>query len=165
MTAGFLVQMTFNDITMNKDKKTLERKLQDRFFCVGGGAWQQLWETDKKKPSMGFLTDPVETEPVTPSTRDLKSSIRPELLKRFRAEVLVMQPMTKEDYKLLIPKFGQSLPEMLQGRFIQLAEANLDMAVKEQLGMRYFEEILTDTVCIVSQSQDRPNPKAHSSHP
>lgn len=129
-------------------REELQQKLQTRFFIVGGGAWQKLWETDDVKPSMGFLPDPSEDgSEVEPSTKDLKSSIQPELLKRFRSEVLVMQPMTKEDYQLLIPKFAECLPAMRQANFIKLAEAGIETAVKEQLGMRFFEEILTRSIC------------------
>lgn len=130
------------------DKKELEQKLQTRFFVVGGGAWQSLWEPDDgAKPSMGFLPDLAETGPTEPSAKDLKSSIRPELLKRFRSQVLVMQPMTKSDYQLLIPQFASCLPAMRQEHFSTLAREGIETAVNEQLGMRYFEEILTQAIC------------------
>ena len=129
------------------ERKELENKLKTRFFVVGGGAWQSLWEPeDEAKPSMGFLPDPPEDE-AEPSAKDLKGSIRPELLKRFRSHVLVMQPMTKSDYQLLIPQFAFCLPAMRQECFMTLANEGIEMAVKEQLGMRYFEEILTQTIC------------------
>lgn len=127
-------------------RKELEEKLQTRFFIVGGGAWQRLWETDDKKPSMGFLPD-IPDEEVVLSSKALKTSIQTELLKRFRSEVLVMQPMSKEDYQQLIPQFAQCLPAMRQANFIELAEQGVDTAVREQLGMRYFEEILTQSIC------------------
>ena len=92
------------------------------------------------------MPDPPEDE-VDPSAKDLKSSIRPELLKRFRSQVLVMQPMTKSDYELLIPQFASCLPAMRQDCFMTLANEGIETAVKEQLGMRYFEEILTQTIC------------------
>jgi hypothetical protein len=132
---------------MDKDKKELEEKLQNSFFVVGGGAWQQLWEMDDDRPSMGFNPDLAQARSEAPSSKDLKTSIRPELLKRFRAEVLVMQPMSVEDYRLLIPQFADYLPVTRQALFIRLAEKGLAMAVKEQLGMRYFEEVLTQTIC------------------
>lgn len=132
-------------------RKELEEKLQNRFFIIGGGAWQHLWEADDVKPSMGFLPEPSADVSDTPSSKQLKTSIQPELLKRFRSKVLVMNPMSDEDYKLLIPKFTELLPAMLQERFTSLCNTSLRHAVTDQLGMRYFEEILTQTLCSKSE--------------
>ena len=137
-------------------RKDLENKLKYRFFIVGGGAWQGVWENNDKA-EMGF--NPTSSrESYEPDEKDLKSSIRSELLQRFRNKVLIMKPMTKDDYQLLIPQFAACLPKMRQGQFISLAEKGIDMAVQEQLGMRYFEEILTQTLCRTPEIQP-PNIK------
>jgi len=136
-------------------RQELENKLKNMMFIVGGGAWQALWENEDK-PVMGYNV-PSSREVYEPNEKDLKSSIRPELLKRFRNKVLVMKPMTKNDYKALIFSFADQLPVDQQISFKQRAIKNLKKAVSEQLGMRYFEEVLTDTLCSASQNKE-PSP-------
>ena len=127
------------------DKETLELKLK-KFHIVGGGAWQELWQPEEIQKSMGFNPSDDVAKPVEISQEKLQSSIQPELLRRFRAEVLVMAPLTKDDYKKLISEFTTNLPKEIRTTFSELAHEGIENAVKSNLGMRYFEEVLTNTL-------------------
>lgn len=127
------------------DKELLELKLK-KFYIVGGGAWQELWEPEETQKSMGFNpADDVE-KTVKISQKKLQSSIQPELLRRFRAEVLVMAPLTKDDYTKLISEFTINLPKEIRKTFNELAYEGIENAVNGNLGMRFFEEVLTNTL-------------------
>jgi len=126
-------------------REELQTKLQN-FFIIGGGAWQALWEPEKPSKSMGFLPDEEKIIPKEITQETLQSSIRPELLRRFRAEVLIMKPMTEEDYKTLVPKFAKSLPKEIRKIFKELAYKGVEKAIEDNLNMRYFEETLTQSL-------------------
>jgi len=126
-------------------REELQTKLQN-FFIIGGGAWQALWEPEKPSKSMGFLPDEEKIIPEEITQETLQSSIRPELLRRFRAEVLIMNPMTEDDYKALIPKFAKSLPKEIRNIFKERAYKGITKAIKGNLNMRYFEEIITQSL-------------------
>ena len=126
-------------------REELQTKLQN-FFIIGGGAWQALWEPEKPSKSMGFLPDEEKIIPKEITQETLQSSIRPELLRRFRAEVLIMNPMTEDDYKALIPKFTKSLPKEIRNIFKELAYKGIAKAIEGNLNMRFFEEVTTNAL-------------------
>ena len=78
-----------------------------------------------------------------PTQDDLRSSIRPELLKRFRNAVAIMPAMTARDYEVSINEFTPSLPSKYRAPFKKLAKAGIANAVSQKLGMRFFEEVLS----------------------
>jgi len=129
----------------NEKRQELEEKLMNHFFIVGGGAWQHLWEKRSAKKSMGFSTVPTSApspEKVTIDSKKLKTTIKPELLKRFSDEILIMQPMSKDDYLAMSPKFAKSLPPEVASEFIKIVKSEVDNAIDQQLGMRFFESAL-----------------------
>ena len=130
-------------------REELESRLKHSYFIMGGGAWQQNWEAHD---SIGFSADKVNSVVIHPSVESLKQSIRPELLKRFRDDVCFLMPMTAEDYKDVANAISAKLPERMRLRFINLVKADLHVALKQNLNMRFFERVLTQTL-LESNSQ------------
>jgi len=134
-----------------KLRETLTNRLRYSTFIVGGGAWQNHWEK-KKKPGVAARMDDIAeydeviNKPLEPSHDDLKSSIQPELLKRFSTKIIIMEPMSKRDYIDLIPRFATVLPSACRGLFCKLATEQAAQAHKDMIGMRFYEEILTQTL-------------------
>jgi len=132
-------------------RKILTSRLRYNTFIVGGGAWQSHWEK-KKKPGMAAQMDEITgfdvamNKPLEPSHDDLKSSIPPELLKRFSTQIIIMEPMKKRDYIELIPEFAAVLPPACRGLFSKLATEQAAHAHKDMIGMRFYEEVLTQTL-------------------
>jgi len=132
-------------------REKLTKRLRYSTFIVGGGAWQNHWEK-KKKPGIAARMDEISeydeilNKPLEPSHDDLKASIQPELLKRFSTQIIVMKPMTKRDYIELIPKFAAVLPPACRGLFRKLATEQAGQAHEDMIGMRFYEEILTQTL-------------------
>ena len=134
-------------------REELEMRLQNSYFIVAGGAWQHLWDRDKAK-AMGFGG---REEPALdlPTQDDLRSSIRPELLKRFRNAVTIMPAMTARDYEISINEFTPRLPSKYRAPFKKLAKAGIDQAVSQKLGMRFFEEILSSVLTSPLLSEEK----------
>ncbi len=86
------------------------------------------------------------TEMIESNTMDLKDSMQPELLKRFRDEVIYLQKMTKDEYSTLIPQIASKLPQRIAESFKHKAMENIESAVDQDLGMRYFESIITNVL-------------------
>jgi len=129
----------------------LTNRLRYNTFIVGGGAWQSHWEKKKKPGAAAWMDEIAEyddamSKPLEPSHDDLKSSIQPELLKRFSTQIIVMKPMRKRDYIELIPRFAKILPLACRGLFSKLATEQAAQAHKDMIGMRFYEEILTQTL-------------------
>jgi len=126
----------------------LEEKLRTGVFLVGGGAWQSLWQAEKvDQKTIGFLPSvPNVKQDRKVDHKKLQTSIAPELLRRFRHEVLVMEPMNESEYLQILPGFLKSISRDLRKDFRKLAESQISEAVKSNLGMRFFEEILTQAL-------------------
>lgn len=127
-------------------REQVEARLKNSFFIVAGGAWQHLFEDENTK-SMGFNSE-VST---SIESKDLKKSMQPELLKRFREDIIFLPKMAKQEYATLIAQIASKLPKHIAGGFQKNAMANIDLAVTKDLGMRYFESVIT-TVLIESQN-------------
>lgn len=126
----------------NLTRESLERRLKYTYFFVGGGAWQHIWN---QSDSIGFSSR-AHPKPNTPSTDDLGSSMRPEVLKRFRDEVIFLPPMSEEDYLVVSQAIESSLPKILRVRFHALVKRDLHKAVEQDLGMRFFERVLSQSL-------------------
>jgi len=135
-------------------RQELTEKLQNHFFIVGGGAWQTLWEPASK--TMGFNSSETSEEGQefdSPDYSKLKSSISPELLRRFSPDVLVMHPLTRADYQMLTGEFAKTLKKKHREVFIRLAKQHLNRALKDQIGMRFFESMLTKTLVVMKKEK------------
>ena len=136
---------TFDDMPKEKTpREKLQARLQGNYFVVAGGAWQHLWDK-KKVTQMGFGAADSQVDEL-PTQNDLRSSIRPELLKRFRNEIVIMPAMTTRDYETAINEFAPNLPSKYRTSFRKAAKAGIPKAVAQKLGMRFFEEVLSKTL-------------------
>lgn len=131
-------------MSKKKSREELEERLKNSVFIVAGGAWQHLWEKKNATP-IGFtnLSSNVVNKP---SQDELKSSIRSELLQRFRSEISIMPPMDKQDYDVAMEGIYQRLTPFYQESFFVYYTQRVDEAVEKKLGMRYFEEVLSKTL-------------------
>ena len=125
----------------------LEERLRDNIFLVGAGAWQHLWET-KKQMHIGFGSPQSQDGPSTapPNQQDLRSSIKPELLKRFRSQIVIMPTMDRNAYHETAKSIHDKLPSMYQVTFQRIIDAGIERAIEEAIGMRFFEESYTETL-------------------
>jgi len=131
-----------------KYRSDLQKKLRTRVFIVGGGAWQSLWQKeDGEQNRIGFIAGAVsENVDIKIDHKLLQASIASELLKRFRYEVLLMKPMGEIEYLQMLPEFLKSISIDLREDFRNFAESQMSEAVKNKIGMRFFEEILTQAL-------------------
>ena len=144
-------------------RQKLQARLQGNYFVVAGGAWQHLWDRDTIK-QMGFGSSEVSAQDL-PTQEDLRSSIRPELLKRFRNEITIIPAMTAEDYEISINEFAPRLPSQYRVAFKKASKAGIAHAVSQKLGMRYFEEILSSVLTSPLLSEENDKTEAITADP
>lgn len=124
-------------------KSDVEHKLKTSYLIVGAGTWQHLWtETERR---VGFK---IESMPnVSIDQGKIMKSISPEILLRFRNQVIFLAPMTRTDFTIVLENQLHLIPRNYQNRFIQLVTEAIPRALEHGLGMRIFEEIYTDLCC------------------
>ncbi|MFT4144022.1 MAG: AAA family ATPase, partial [Mobilitalea sp.] len=118
-------------------RKDLQQKLKTRFFIVAAGAWQSEWEPASS--TIGFAGHQQE-QTKTIDRKKLLKSIAPEILNRFRSEVLFLDPMVEDDYLNFASSLMECMPGDLQSWFSHLCLSEIENALTHQLGMRIFEE-------------------------
>lgn len=121
----------------------LEQKLRTTFAIIGAGAWQQEWS--RASETIGFQNSRATARGL--DRRQLLTMISPEILQRFRHDVLFLEPMKREDYLEVLTSLSGLLPIWQRDRFNELAIRSFPRALEDGLGMRIFEEIYTD-LCI-----------------
>lgn len=120
------------------NRELLEKKLKNNVWIAGAGAWQTCWETSRK--AIGF--DQSKQALTVPSQSQLREKIHPELLKRFASEISFIEPMTREDYIEAAKKIVERLDASMADKFLSEFSKCLNEAVENDLGMRYFENIM-----------------------
>ena len=125
-------------------REEIEEKLRSSFFIVGGGAWQSIWE-EATKHQLGFQRTEAESCS-TPTSDQLRSKIPTELLRRFRDEVSCIPPMLENDYRDVAEEVGKLLSLPTREHFQKQFKARLEKAVELNLGMRFFESLMLESV-------------------
>lgn len=124
----------------NADRETLARKLRERVFILGCGAWQSAWNSNSG--TLGFSANAASTiEP--PGRNQILNSIEPKLRQRFRNEVCWMTPMGRTDYHTVSSDIAKRINHPGTRRaWNRLAGPAIEQAVTAGLGMRVFEELM-----------------------
>ena len=117
--------------------------LANKTLIIGGGAFQGIWET-RSKTLIGFSDQAPPSLPV--SLGDLISMLPRELTNRFRAEVLALPMLSRDDYLGMIDRTVAEVPIYLKEAFLRLANERIDAAVECQQGCRFLEEVILDSI-------------------
>jgi len=140
MNAKFQEKITMDDL------EKLNEKLRKNFFIVGGGTWQDYWESQVSS-GIGFnATEEVRVLDKTVLTQHISS----ELLQRFQQDLILMPPLNKEDFLILSKRVAEQISsshiqdaETVQEQFLQAVKSGVDSAVKNKIGMRFIEECVS----------------------
>ena len=121
------------------ERGVLEKRLRERVFIVGCGAWQHAWRSNSRQ--IGF---PMEKASIEPPSRDqLLQLMEPELRQRFRNQICWLPPMGRLDYQTVSDSIVKSIQNPETRRiWCGLADAAIDQALADGLGMRVFEELM-----------------------
>lgn len=114
-----------------------EEKLKNRILIVAAGAWQSCWE--QKRYTIGFHDEATQLGGIERTS--LLPSIAPELLQRFRSEILFLTPMKEQDYLEVMAAQIGLVPNAYQLLYEVMIRQAIPAAVEHGLGMRMFEEI------------------------
>jgi hypothetical protein len=115
-------------------------RLRHGCMLVGTGTWQDLWDVaGGARPSIGF--GPSQESAMAASIRAARV-IPTELLNRFCHEIVLLEPMRREDFASFIAQAG--LDQLAESTGVPI---DLDEAVQSGLGMRWIEG-LTTRICL-----------------
>jgi ATP-dependent Clp protease ATP-binding subunit ClpA len=128
------------ELTRDLMMTEIREKLRTRFFIIGAGAWMGGWQENRQQ--LGFnVTASADRRP---DRRQILQSISPELLQRFRRDIIYLDPMSKRDYQTVAASIMARLPRTLVESFVRACTPAIEVALEESLGMRIFEEVLAD---------------------
>lgn len=133
------------------EREVLEKRLRERVFIVGCGAWQNAWRSNSRQ--IGFPMGKSSIEP--PSRDQIISSMEPELRQRFRSKACWLPPMSRSDYQSVSDSIVMSIPNPEVRRvWCALADATIEQAVADGLGMRVFEELMLTSMLETIKSRE-----------
>jgi SpoVK/Ycf46/Vps4 family AAA+-type ATPase len=135
--------------TLILTRKELQQKFVRGFFLIGCGAWQELW-SDKATAGFTAASSPVRSRP---SSKHLLSTLRPEILNRFRSDILIIPPLTRTEYWQLLNETLARLPRQFQEPMEQTARDTIEHAIEMRKGFRWVEEVLTGAIRMLRRSQ------------
>lgn len=120
------------------------RVLRERMLVVGGGAFQDLWETKNPK-TMGFGAN-APPPPGIPEQHELAMVIPAEIANRFVTPPLILPPMDEGEYRLLLARLCKCLPGRLATRVRAAGNASIGEAVHHGLGCRWAERLILEAL-------------------
>ena len=149
----FLQENILTEPPAPQARGSLEKVLRERVMVIGCGAWQSAWRGNSHQ--MGFSTCKTETPSDPPSRAQILESIEPELRQRFRDSIILMNPMSKDDYLCVAKSIEQIIPHHVIPAWAYLAEDAIQRAIDNTLGMRIFEELLLQAMVMSREGRER----------
>lgn len=115
--------------------------LRNRAYLIGGGAFQDIWES--AGPSIGFsgISQPPEL-----SLGRLAKILPRELVNRFRSSIITLPALSVADYSSMLETAIGTVPAYLRNRFGHLGRERIAEASRQQQGVRFLEELMLDTI-------------------
>lgn len=135
----------------------VEDFLKYRTMIIGGAAFQNIWE-EQNAPSMGFNANDHQDWDA-PQLANLASYLPRELVNRFSSQLFILPQLKKKDYRDMIYTMAVHVPYTWRNRFIEIGLSNLDLAVSDQKGARYAEEVLLSAIVDVGVEIKKEAPK------
>jgi len=139
---------------LSEDKvKELNQKLKRKFLIVGGGTWQEFWENQTTR-SLGFN---AEDQVKSLSKQELVKYVTPEILQRFNRELIVLPPLTRNDFIEMSRQMGERIAKSnplggieVERNFLKAIDDGVDQAVQDKIGMRFIEECMSEGLLATS---------------
>jgi len=132
--------------------KTLQHKLRNNFLIVGSATFQHLFDC---RPSAGFInkTNNIRQLREVMLQRIYKEKILPvELLERFNNNLIIINPITKEDGQQILNKIKQ-VSQFAKQLTPELIDILAEQAASTGHNMRFFEELLTKLIIQKKQQE------------
>lgn len=130
-----------------KRRRLAQARLRCRMLIAAAGAFQHLWE-DANRRHVGFASTRDESAASLPNHDALSRFLPRELVNRFRSRLLPLHPLRREDYVGMLHSTAIRLPQDLRSRFLALGEASVGTALTDQLGVRWLEDLVTETLAV-----------------
>jgi hypothetical protein len=136
------------------DLAVVQQRLAQNVFLIGAGAFQAHWET-RHRDVLGFGPARDNARAATFDHGLMARTMPTELANRFSGPILVLKPLGRDDYAILLEQCVRKLPKALARKVDHLGRASIDQAVQHRLGVRWLEEIILQAL---SNSRDTRTP-------
>jgi SpoVK/Ycf46/Vps4 family AAA+-type ATPase len=128
------------------EQEIAQRHLRRGMLVIAAGAFQSFWEATGVR-RVGFAAAQAPPTPTRrPALQSFSHLLPRELLNRFRAQVVYLEPMRLSGYVAMLHHTAKRLPEELVEPFLELGYESAFAAVESQLGLRWIEELITETL-------------------
>lgn len=120
--------------------ETARIRLADSFFIVGAGAFQAVWQS-KSAGTIGFGSSSSGSS-VSLNKSDMAAVIPAEVVNRFASPILVLHPLSRDDYAAILQKVVSELDPPLGGLVSSIGRNSIADAVANGTGCRWVEEVI-----------------------
>jgi hypothetical protein len=137
-----------NEKTVRADSKArrlAHSRLQCGMLIAAAGAFQDFWEHGNTR-QLGFGSALRDSTDFLPDLNALSQRLPRELVNRFRSRLLYLRPLGRSDYMAMLHSTANRLPENLGVEFLRLGQGSVANAVEGQLGVRWLEELIIETL-------------------
>lgn len=132
------------DITLQGESmRPIEEMLKKKTFVLGAGAFQEIWNERSNK--IGFREETTEK---MPTSSNLTKTLPTELINRFRLDLLILKPLSIQDYEQMLEVVAEKLDTNLREHFLKLGRARLPEVHRLRQGSRFLEELMTDALLL-----------------
>jgi len=127
------------------DEDLLCTRLRSNTFIVSAAAFQEIW-SERSSKIAGFGAESLSPPP---SLRELHKFLPQELLNRFSSRLIPLRQLRRPDYEEMLAEVALRLPAQLRCPFLDLGHQRLEIALEDQKGSRFPEEILSETLALL----------------
>jgi hypothetical protein len=147
---GLLDGLLPPQVKARPNSKSIAEALR-RTLIIGCGTFQAAFEA---KPSVGFLP----TNPQVSNLDELSKFMHRELLNRFRPDLLILRPMDEDDYIGMLKAVVEAVPGAVAEKLVHAAELTLADAVRDKLGARWLEGVISSAYIECVSESTHPTP-------
>lgn len=126
-------------------RRLAHSRLQCGMLIAAAGAFQDFWDHNNTR-QLGFGSALHDSTGFLPDHNALSQCLPRELVNRFRSRLLYLRPLGRPDYMAMLHSTASRLPENLGVEFLRLGQDSVANAVEGQLGVRWLEELIIETL-------------------
>jgi hypothetical protein len=118
----------------------LNEKLRTTVFFLGIGTFQQWFDSEKTRRTIGFGGADEEKNTIT---ADIIAQMLPRELSNRFGKIVLMPELKENDYRQIAQEAENKLPEAMREIFREEVATRIQEAIEAKKGVRFIEEALT----------------------
>lgn len=134
--------------------EALNEKLRTTVFFLAVGTFQQWYDSEQTRRTIGFGNTDSEKDEISADT--IAQKLPRELANRF-GQIVRMPELRENDYRQIALEAEAKLPEAMREIFREEVSKRITEAIEAKKGVRYIEEALTATILQMPEPKPIPN--------